>query len=115
MRRITASSQHSLIVGGRRSVSAICTGLDHMVKNGGADPRRGGGGPSPHPRGPETLRIVLAVLTLVAILTVCESSGVAAAQSPPPIDLPDLHGKSVTLAEYRGVSPVLLVFYRGHW
>lgn len=115
MRRITASSQHSLIVGGRRLVSAICTGPYHMVQNGGADPGRDDGGPISHPKGPETLRIVLAVLTLVAILTVCESSGVAAAQPPPPIDLPDLDGKSVTLAEYRGVSPVLLVFYRGHW
>jgi len=115
MRRITASSQHSLIVGGRRLVSAFCAGPYHMVKNCGVEPRRVDSGPIPHAKGPETLGIVLAVLTLVAILAGCEWSGVAAAQPPPPIDLMDLHGNRVTLAEYRGVSPVLLVFYRGHW
>lgn len=29
--------------------------------------------------------------------------------------LPDLDGKTATLAEWRGKSPVLVVFYRGSW
>ncbi len=56
MRRINASSQHSLIVGGRRLVSVICTGAYHMVKNGGAVSRRDDGGPILHPKGPGVCR-----------------------------------------------------------
>src|SRR5438445_12601682 len=36
--------------------------------------------------------------------------------SPPPdFTLPDAGGRSVTLADYRGKKPVVLVFYRGYW
>lgn len=31
------------------------------------------------------------------------------------VNLPDREGKPVTLAEYRGKSPVVVVFYRGSW
>lgn len=33
----------------------------------------------------------------------------------PTFTLPDQDGNSVTLADYWGKGPVLLVFYRGHW
>ena len=33
----------------------------------------------------------------------------------PDFTLPDAAGRSVSLAEYRGKKPVLLVFYRGYW
>jgi cytochrome oxidase Cu insertion factor (SCO1/SenC/PrrC family) len=34
---------------------------------------------------------------------------------PPDFTLPDALGRPVSLADYRGKKPVLLVFYRGHW
>ena len=33
----------------------------------------------------------------------------------PDFTLPDATGRLVTLAEYRGKKPVVLVFYRGYW
>jgi hypothetical protein len=36
-------------------------------------------------------------------------------QRAPDFTLPDATGKPVTLADYRGVKPVVLVFYRGYW
>jgi hypothetical protein len=33
----------------------------------------------------------------------------------PDFSLPDHRGATVSLAQYRGRGPVLLVFYRGHW
>ena len=33
----------------------------------------------------------------------------------PDFTLPDATGKPVTLSHYRGVKPVVLVFYRGYW
>jgi AhpC/TSA family len=34
---------------------------------------------------------------------------------PPDFTLPDAAGRSVSLADYRGKKPVVLVFYRGYW
>lgn len=36
-------------------------------------------------------------------------------ERPPDFTLPDASGKPVTLAEFRGKKPVVLVFYRGYW
>lgn len=36
-------------------------------------------------------------------------------ETAPDFTLPDASGKPVTLAEYRGKKPVVLVFYRGYW
>lgn len=36
-------------------------------------------------------------------------------ERPPDFTLPDAGGRAVTLADYRGKKPVVLVFYRGHW
>jgi len=33
----------------------------------------------------------------------------------PDFSLPDAGGQTVSLAEYRGKKPVVLVFYRGYW
>jgi AhpC/TSA family len=33
----------------------------------------------------------------------------------PDFTLPDASGRAVTLADYRGRKPVVLVFYRGYW
>lgn len=33
----------------------------------------------------------------------------------PDFTLPDASGRPVTLADYRGKKPVVLVFYRGYW
>lgn len=34
---------------------------------------------------------------------------------PPDFTLPDAGGRPVSLADYRGKKPVVLVFYRGYW
>ena len=39
----------------------------------------------------------------------------AIGQPAPDFTLPDAAGRPVSLAEYRGRRPVLLVFYRGYW
>ncbi len=36
-------------------------------------------------------------------------------ERPPDFTLPDAAGRPVTLGDYRGKKPVVLVFYRGHW
>lgn len=36
-------------------------------------------------------------------------------EPPPDFTLPDASGRPVSLAEYRGKKPVILVFYRGAW
>jgi hypothetical protein len=36
-------------------------------------------------------------------------------QPPPDFTLPDAAGRPVSLADYRGRKPVVLVFYRGYW
>ena len=36
-------------------------------------------------------------------------------ERPPDFTLTDASGKSVSLADYRGKKPVVLVFYRGYW
>jgi hypothetical protein len=36
-------------------------------------------------------------------------------EPPPAFTLPDASGRPVSLADYRGKKPVILVFYRGYW
>jgi hypothetical protein len=36
-------------------------------------------------------------------------------ERPPDFTLPDATGRPVSLAEFRGQKPVVLVFYRGYW
>ena len=36
-------------------------------------------------------------------------------ERPPDFTLPDASGRPVSLGEFRGKKPVVLVFYRGHW
>jgi len=36
-------------------------------------------------------------------------------ERPPDFTLPDTAGRPVSLADYRGKKPVVLVFYRGYW
>jgi AhpC/TSA family protein len=36
-------------------------------------------------------------------------------EQPPDFTLPDASGRPVSLAEFRGKKPVVVVFYRGHW
>jgi hypothetical protein len=40
---------------------------------------------------------------------------VAVGQTVPDFTLPDAAGRPVTLSDYRGQKPVVLVFYRGYW
>ena len=36
-------------------------------------------------------------------------------ERPPDFTLPDASGRPVSLGDYRGRKPVVIVFYRGHW
>jgi len=36
-------------------------------------------------------------------------------EPPPDLALADASGRPVSLADYRGRKPVVIVFYRGHW
>lgn len=36
-------------------------------------------------------------------------------ERPPDFTLPDATGRPVSLADYRGKKPVVLIFYRGYW
>lgn len=36
-------------------------------------------------------------------------------ERPPEFTLPDASGRPVSLADYRGRKPVVLIFYRGYW
>jgi cytochrome oxidase Cu insertion factor (SCO1/SenC/PrrC family) len=36
-------------------------------------------------------------------------------ERPPDFTLPDAEGRPVSLADFRGKKPVVLVFYRGYW
>jgi hypothetical protein len=36
-------------------------------------------------------------------------------EPPPAFTLPDAAGRPVSLADYRGKKPVILIFYRGYW
>ena len=61
--------------------------------------------------------LVSAALTVLGLRAAAETVSGSAPPPPAPLalSLPDLDGKTVTLAEYRGVAPVLVVNYRGHW
>jgi len=43
------------------------------------------------------------------------STALRVGERPPDFTLPDATGHPVSLAEYRGKKPVVLVFYRGYW
>jgi hypothetical protein len=36
-------------------------------------------------------------------------------ERPPDFTLPDATGRPVSLADYRGKKPVVIIFYRGYW
>jgi len=42
-------------------------------------------------------------------------SALRVGERPPDFTLPDASGRPVSLADYRGRKPVVLVFYRGYW
>ena len=51
---------------------------------------------------------------LYVMLSVPAASGPAIGAAAPDFALVDQSGKTTRLADFRG-SPLLLVFYRGHW
>jgi hypothetical protein len=42
-------------------------------------------------------------------------TALAVGQPPPPFTLPDAAGRPVSLSDYVGKKPVILIFYRGYW
>lgn len=54
-------------------------------------------------------------MKLRSLLVLSLLAATARAAEPPALSLPDLAGRTATLSEYRGRTPVLVVFYRGHW
>ena len=43
------------------------------------------------------------------------STALRVGERPPDFTLPDATGRPVSLGDYRGKKPVVLVFYRGYW
>ena len=74
-------------------------------------------------RWPAWLALGLASLLLVAgawfnfvVARVPDTpTGLRVGEPPPDFTLPDATGRPVSLADYRGKKPVVLVFYRGYW
>ena len=44
-----------------------------------------------------------------------EPTALRLGEPPPDFTLTDAAGRAVSLADYRGKKPVLLIFYRGYW
>ncbi len=59
------------------------------------------------------LGFILSVFVLMKLPA--PQQGLAVGNVPPPLTLPNQDGQPISLADYRGKGPVLLVFYRGHW
>ena len=74
-------------------------------------------------RWPAWLALGLSSLLLVAgawfnfvVARVPDSpTAVRVGDRPPDFTLPDATGRPVSLADYRGTKPVVLLFYRGYW
>ena len=66
-----------------------------------------------------TLALAFLILAALANATTAQTQTVAkpvgVGQAAPDFSLVDHHGKKVTLSEWKGKSPVVLVFYRGYW
>jgi len=65
-------------------------------------------------------RVVCLILLLAAVYvdiansqTVAKPVGIG--ELAPDFTLVDHHGAKVTLSDFKGKSPVVLVFYRGYW
>jgi cytochrome oxidase Cu insertion factor (SCO1/SenC/PrrC family) len=56
-----------------------------------------------------------AVFNFVLMRVPTTPSAFVVGQAAPDFTLPDSTGRSVSLADYRGRQPVVLVFYRGYW
>ena len=66
--------------------------------------------------GVSVLLLIGAGLFNFVAMRVPASRPVVAVGAPvPDFTLPDAAGRSVSLADYRGKKPVVLVFYRGYW
>jgi cytochrome oxidase Cu insertion factor (SCO1/SenC/PrrC family) len=53
--------------------------------------------------------------TFVAARIPATPTALRVGERPPDFTLPDASGRPVSLADYRGQKPVVLVFYRGYW
>jgi hypothetical protein len=63
-----------------------------------------------------TLILVAAGLFNFVLMRVPASRPLVAVGAPvPDFTLPDAAGRPVSLSDYRGKKPVVLVFYRGYW
>lgn len=61
------------------------------------------------------LLIAAGLFNFVAMRVPMSRPLVAVGQPVPDFTLPDAAGRPVTLSDYRGKKPVVLVFYRGYW
>jgi cytochrome oxidase Cu insertion factor (SCO1/SenC/PrrC family) len=59
--------------------------------------------------------LVLGAWTYVAARIPATPTALRVGERPPDFTLPDASGRPVSLADYRGKKPVVLVFYRGYW
>ena len=75
------------------------------------------------PRWPSCVALVISIPLLIASawfdFVVARVPGTPLAfrtgEAAPDFTLPDAAGRPVTLADYRGKKPVIVIFYRGYW
>ena len=75
------------------------------------------------PRWPSCVALVIAVPLLIAgawfdcVVARVPDTPLAfrTGEAAPDFTLPDAAGRPVTLADYRGKKPVIVIFYRGYW
>lgn len=58
---------------------------------------------------------VAGFFNFVAARVPVASTAFVVGRPAPELTLPDAAGRPVSLAEYRGKKPVVLIFYRGYW
>lgn len=61
------------------------------------------------------LVLTFLIVTLVNTASAQTQKPLAAGEAAPDFTLLDHRGTKVTLSDYKGKSPVVLVFYRGYW
>lgn len=59
--------------------------------------------------------ILLFLVTSVTVLAQTNVKPLVAGATAPDFTLMDHEGRKTTLSDFKGKSPVVLVFYRGYW
>jgi len=62
-----------------------------------------------------SLALAFVIVALISSASAQTLKPIGVGDTAPDFTLVNHHGKTVTLSDSRGKSPVVLVFYRGYW